>query len=332
MRFLSPYHLLLLLTIPALYFLQKRQGTGHIKFSALKGINAAVSPALRIRNYLKWLSYVILSLVVIASARPQVSIGGGNVPSEGIDMVMIIDVSGSMKTIDSIPLGGLKPEMKSKPQDMETRLDKVKRISRQFVKNRKEDRIGIIAFAGHSVIVSPLTQDYKLLDRQIAALDFNLITDGTALGMVLVSGINMLKDSERKEKAVIVLTDGLNNAGEIEPIQAAYLAKSYNVKIYAIEMGSFAENEILREQSSWEGVEHRLLDKMSRFTSGKHFVIPDSGQLYEVFNEIEKSEKSKVDLAGYADYVEIYPQLVLAAAVLLVMQIVLLNTRYRKIP
>ncbi|MBI3599360.1 MAG: VWA domain-containing protein, partial [Nitrospinae bacterium] len=256
MRFLSPYHLLLLLTIPALYFLQKRQGTGHIKFSALKGINAAVSPALRIRNYLKWLSYVILSLVVIASARPQVSIGGGNVPSEGIDMVMIIDVSGSM-----------------------------------------------------------LTQDYKLLDRQIAALDFNLITDGTALGMVLVSGINMLKDSERKEKAVIVLTDGLNNAGEIEPIQAAYLAKSYNVKIYAIEMGSFAENEILREQSSWEGVEHRLLDKMSRFTSGKHFVIPDSGQLYEVFNEIEKSEKSKVDLAGYADYVEIYPQLVLAAAV-----------------
>jgi len=331
-RFLSPYCLFLLLTVPALYFLQKRRGTGHIKFSAIKGINAVVSPALKIRNYLKWLSYVILSLFVIASARPQVNIGGGKVPSEGIDMVMIIDVSGSMKTIDKLPLGGLKPGMKSKPQDMESRLDKVKLISRQFVKNRKEDRIGVIAFAGNSVIVSPPTQDYKLLDRQIAALDFNLTTDGTALGMALASGINMLKDSERKEKSIIVLTDGLNNAGEIEPIHAAYLAKNYNVKVYAIEMGSFAENEILREQSIWEGVEHRLLDKMSRFTGGKHFVIPDSGQLYSVFNEIEKAEKSKVDVAGYADYVEIFPQFALPAVVLLTIQVVLLNTRYRKIP
>lgn len=289
---------------------------------------------MRIRNLIKGLSYIILSLILLASARPQVSVGGGKVPSEGIDIAMIIDVSGSMKTLDKVPQNtqGAGIAVSSTFMDAENRLTKVKRASRQFVKTRKEDRIGLIAFAGKNVLAAPLTQDYRLLDRQIASLDFNLTTDGTALGMAIASGINMLKQSERKEKAVIILTDGINNAGEIEPVQAAYLAKNYNVKIYPIEMGSFAENEMLREQSNWEGAEPKLLTKMAEFTGGKHFVIPDSGQLYAVYNEIEKAEKSRVDVGGYADYVDIYPHLIIAAVLLLVVQTILLNTRYRKIP
>lgn len=334
MSFLSPYCLLLIGVIPLLYVFRRRQGPHTVYFPLSRGLKTQVPAALRIRSYLRGLSYIILVLMVFAAARPQVSVGGGKVPSEGIDMAMIIDVSGSMKTLDKLPLGvrGKGVPSGPTPLDMETRLTKVKRVSRLFVKNRKEDRIGLIAFAGKSVFVSPLTQDYKLLDKQIAGLDFNLTTDGTALGMALASGVNMLKDSERKSKAIIILTDGINNSGDIEPVQAAYIAKSYNVKIYPIEMGSFAENEMLREQSNWEGSEPKLLDRMAVFTGGKHFVIPDSGKLYAVYNEIEKAEKSRVDMAGYADYVELYPQLVVAAIFLFLGQIVLLNTRYRKIP
>lgn len=333
MTFLSPYYLIFLSVIPLLYFLQKRQGPGQIKFSAIKGLKAGASKALRIRNLLKALGYVILALIVIASARPQISVGGGKVPSEGIDIVMAIDVSGSMKTMDKLPdKGAVLPDMETL-MATETRLAKVKLVSRGFVRTRKEDRIGLIAFAGKSVIMSPLTQDYRLLDKQIASLDFNLTTDGTALGMALASGINMLKDSGRKEKAIIILTDGISNAGEIDPVQSAYLSKTYNVKVYPIEMGSFAENRILREQqANWGGEEVKLLDQIADFTGGRHFAIPDGDALYAVYNEIERAEKSKVDVEGFADYVEIYPHLVLAAILLLTVQIVLLNTRYRKIP
>lgn len=334
MTFLSPYFLVSLAVLPLLFILQKRHEKRHIHFSSTRGLKGPVPKALIFRQYVRGLSYLVLALLAVASARPQITVGGGKVPSEGIDIAMVIDVSGSMKTLDKLPFGSMKAGTKFTltPLDMETRLAKVKRVSRHFVKNRKEDRIGVIAFAGKSIIISPLTQDYKLLDKQIASLDFNLTTDGTALGMAISSGINMLKDSERKEKAIIILTDGVNNSGEIEPVQAAYLARNFNVKIYPIEMGSFVENEILREQSNWEGAEPRLLDNVAAYTGGKHFVIPDSEKLYEVYNEIERSEKSKVNVAGFADYVEIYPQLVGAAALLLVMQIVLLNTKYRKIP
>lgn len=332
MNFLSPYCLLLLGAIPLLYFFQNKQGPRRIYFSALKGTKVPAPPALKIRSCLGGLSYIILALIALASSRPQVSIGGGKVPSEGIDMVMIIDVSGSMKTIDKLPAKGAMIDIGTL-MATETRLAKVKQVSRRFARTRKGDRIGLIAFAGKSVIISPLTQDYRLLDRQIASLDFNLTTDGTALGMALASGINMIKDSERKEKAIIILSDGITNAGHIDPVQAAFLSKNYNVKIYPIEMGSFAENEILKEQTAnWGGEEAKLLDQIADFTGGKHFTIPDGDALYAVYNEIERAEKSKVDVTGYADYVEIYPHLVLAALVLLVMQTVLLNTRYGKIP
>jgi len=332
-NFLSPYCLLLLVTIPALYFLQNRHGRGHIRFSSIKGVNPAVPAALRIRNYIRGLSYIILALIATAAARPQVSVGGGKMPSEGIDMVMVIDVSGSMKTIDKLPADGAAiPDIETLMQT-ETRLAKVKQVSRRFVRTRKEDRIGLIAFAGKSVITSPLTLDYRLLDRQIASLDFNLTTDGTALGMALASGINMLKDSERKEKAVIILSDGISNAGDIEPVQAAYLSRNYNIKVYPIEMGTFAENTVLREQAAnWSGEEVKLLDQIADFTGGKHFSIPDGDALYAVYNEIERAAKSRVEVAGYANYMEIYPHLVAIAVLLLVMQAVLLNTRYRKIP
>lgn len=332
MNFLSPYYLLLLGAIPFFYFFQNKQGPRRIYFSALNGAKVPAPPALRIRNYLRWLSFVILALIAMAAARPQISVGGGKVPSEGIDMVMIIDVSGSMKTIDKLPAKGTIIDIGTL-MATETRLAKVKQVSRRFVRTRKEDRIGLIAFAGKSVIMSPLTQDYRLLEGQIASLDFNLTTDGTALGMALASGINMLKDSERKEKAIIILSDGISNAGDIEPVQAAYLSKNYNIKVYPIEMGTFAKNEILREQSAnWGGEEVKLLDQIADFTGGKHFSISDGDALYAVYNEIERAEKSKVDVAGYANYVEIYPHLVIAAVLLLIMQIVLLNTRYRKIP
>lgn len=333
MKFAAPYFLLLLPVILLLPLLgRKKAPSSHVKFSMTGWIpGPPVSTSLKIRKLLNALVYPILLLLALAMARPQMIQGGNKTPSEGIDMVLVMDISGSMKTLDILPPELRPPDQikNDRYQDTENRLSKVKRVARNFVAERKDDRIGIVAFAGKSVIISPLANDYKLLDKLLSELNFEMISDGTAVGNAVASAVTILKESERKSKAILMLTDGLNNAGYIEPAQGSYFAKSYGIKFYPIEMGSFAQNQLAREQNEQDA---NILTKMALLTGGQHFIIPTADYLYAVYSEIERIEKTELAAKGLPDYMELFPALLVAVLALLVAQFVLLNTRYRSLP
>lgn len=333
MKFVEPYYFLLL---PLLLLLplwgRKKVASSHVRFSMAGWVPSSSLPrTLRIRRMLNALLYPILALLVLAMARPQVIQGGDKTPSEGIDMVLVVDISGSMKTLDVLPPELRPPDQihNDRYQDMENRLSKVKRVARNFIADRKNDRIGVVAFAGKSVIISPLTNDYKLLDKLLEGLNFELITDGTAVGNALASAVTILKESERKSKAILMLTDGLNNAGHIEPAQGSYFAKSYGIRFYPIEMGSFVQNRLALEQGQQDA---DILTKMALLTGGQHFIIPTADYLYGVYSEIERIEKTRMEDRGLPDYVDLFPALLAAVMTLLVARFVLLNTRYRTLP
>ncbi len=333
MKFDSVYFLFLLLVIPLLPFLSRGKGKDrYVRFSMAGIMPSSQAPkSLKIQKLLNALIYPILILLVITMARPQMIMAGKNIPAEGIDMVLVIDVSGSMKSLDVLPkeLRPADQKENERYQDTEDRLSKVKKVARNFVSNRKDDRIGIVAFAGRSVVVSPLTNDYRLLDKLLMGLNFDLITDGTTVGNAITSAVTMLKESERKSRAILMLTDGLNNAGDIEPAQGAYFARHYGIKLYPIEMGSFAQNSLALQQNEQDA---NLLPKIALFTGGKHFVIPTADYLYSVYSEIERIEKTSIEEKGLPSHRELFPYFLLFALLMLVGRFVLLNTRYRSLP
>ena len=331
MIFKEPWILLLFPVIAAVLYLARRKVTSSsIRFSS-EELVGPVRPTLKLtlsRN-LFYLRMGVALLFVLALAQPRMPLGETKVRTEGIDIVLTIDSSGSMLAED-FKIG----------RSRQNRLEVVKRVVEQFIKERKNDRIGMIAFAARAYTVCPLTLDHPWLIKNLARIKIGAIEGGTAIGSAISSSLNRLKDSEAEGKIIILLTDGINNAGRISPLTAAEAARALGIKIYTIGAGTKGLahypmlgfwGETVYQKVKIE-VDEATLKKVARISGGKYFRATDTKSLEEIYNEIDFLEKTPVEEAGFQEYRELFPPLVILGLILLISEIILSNTILRKLP
>ena len=329
MRFANTYFLIFLLVIPLIvyrYFYVKRAKVGSIRFSDLgtvKQIRRSLS--LRLRHILIVLRILVIALLVLAMARPQSGEKGEEILTEGVDIILAIDVSSSMKAEDFKP---------------KNRLHVAKQVVADFIRGRKNDRLGMVVFAAKSFTQCPLTLDYGILLNFLDQVEIGIIEDGTAIGMAIANCVNRLRDSDAKSKVVILLTDGINNRGEIDPITAASTAKATGVKIYTVGAGKRGsalypvDDPIFGRRYVRMPVEidEETLQEIARTTGAKYYRATDGEALAKIYKEIGEMEKTEIKTKEYIRYTELFWFFLLPAMVLLGGEIVLANTRFRKIP
>ena len=323
--------ILIILLIPLILFKYFRfKGSNTITFPSL-GVLKRIKPSwtIKARHILIILRSVVILLIVIGLARPQAGKEESEITTEGIDIVLTLDVSGSMLAED-FEINGRRFN----------RLVVVKEVVEDFVKGRTNDRIGMVIFSGRAYTQCPLTSDYGVLLEFLEKVKIGMIEDGTAIGSAIGTSINRIKDTKSKSKVVILLTDGRNNAGEIDPLTAAEIAKTLNVKIYTIGAGTtglapfpatdFFGNKVLKPVKV--DIDDELLTKIAEMTGGKYFRATDTESLKEVYAEIDTLEKTKIEVKQYTEYDELFRYFVLTAFGLLVVEIILSNTKFRKVP
>ena len=321
--------LLLLFLVPWLMQqlrVHQTKKTGSLRFSNVARVQQ-IRPSRWTRYYrlLPAVRVLTLILLIVAFARPQSSTGDEAIDTEGIDIILTLDVSGSMQAEDFQP----------------NRLEAAKRVAAEFIRGRRHDRIGLVVFAGHSAIQAPLTIDYDVVLTLLDNVQNGMLQeDGTAIGMAVANSVNRLRNSAAKSKVIILLTDGVNNKGEIDPLTAANLAKSMQLKIYTIGAGSngpavVTVNDPLfgpRQVQIQAELDEKTLAAMAELTGGKYFRATDEKSLSRIYAEIDQLEKTKIEMQQYKEYVELFPYFVSAAFALLTLEILLTQTRLRKIP
>lgn len=327
--FAHPYLLLLLLVVPLLvawYVLRYRKHKPALQFSNI-ALMQGVRKSLRQRTYhlLFVLRMVAVTALIIALARPQRMLSRQDMKVEGIDIVLAMDVSGSMLAEDFRP----------------NRLEAAKKVAADFIDGRKNDRMGLVVFAGEAFTQVPLTIDHHILLKQLHGLKSGLLKDGTALGDGLATAINRIKDSEAKSKVIILLTDGINNQGSVDPQSAAEIAALYNVRLYTIGVGTHGMAPYpLRDpygrvhyQNIPVELDEPLLTHMAQSTpEGRYFRATSRNSLQNIFKQIDKMEKSKIDVTQYAQTKdEFFPLLILAFAAML-LELLLGLLYYRSTP
>lgn len=327
MEFANPKLLWLLLLVPALilwYVLRHKKQEAPLSFSCLNGfVKLPKTWKAYLRHLLIVLKMAALSLLIVALARPQSSSTNSTSNIEGIDIVMAMDVSGSMLARD------LKPD----------RLTAAKRVASDFVKDRPGDRMGLVIFSGETFTQVPLTTDHGVMLNMLAEMKNGIIDDGTAIGDGLATSISRLKDSEAVSKVVILLTDGMNNAGSVDPYTAAEMAKLYGIRVYTIGVGTYGTAPYPM-QSPFGGVviqqikveiDEKLLTTIANSTGGKYFRANNNQKLDEIYQEIDKLERSKIEVTEFRRlHEEFYPLVALALALLLI-EFLLRKTIFRTI-
>jgi len=328
-RFANPEFFALFAVIPFLvywYLKKNNRSVGTLRYSNLGTVKAArKSPVARYRHILFVLRIVAISLLIVCFARPQSGQTEQEVITEGIDIILAMDISSSMLAEDFKP---------------KNRLEAAKDVAAEFVKGRHNDRIGLVVFAGQSYTQCPLTLDYGILLKFLDEIKIGSIEDGTAIGMGIATCVNRLRNSEAKSKVVILLTDGRNNRGEIDPITAAKVAKAFDVKIYTIGAGKRGdalypiEDPIFGKRYVRMPVEidEDLLREVATITGGKYFRATDRTSLEKIYKEIGELEKTKIEVKEYTRYKELFVKYLIIALAVLVFEIVLANTRFRKLP
>lgn len=270
------------------------------------------------------LRMLALAAIITALARPQSHNDERNVEGEGIDIVLCIDVSGSMLAQDFHP----------------NRLEAAKRVAVDFVHNRPADRIGLVIFAGESFTQCPVTSDHAVLESQILQIDGGFLVDGTAIGSGLTTSVDRLRSSEAKSKIVILLTDGENNGGLIDPKTAKEIAKSYNIKVYTIGIGSdgYANTpvqgpggQVIMQQEK-VNIDEGLLKEIASETGGKYFRAKDNQALAGIYGEIDQLEKTKLNITVTRRYTERFQPLVFLAIGFLLAELILRFTVFRQFP
>ena len=328
MHFASPYYLwLLALLIPmiAYYVWRTMQGGAAIQISTIQGLKGAPRT---VRYYLRHLPFVLraaaFALLVVALARPQDVEQNVSTSTEGIDIMLSIDVSGSMLARD------FKPD----------RITAAKEVAGSFISDRYGDRIGLVAFAGEAFTQSPLTTDQSTLQTLLARIRSGLIEDGTAIGNGLATAINRLRESEAKSKVIILLTDGINNRGEIAPMTAAEIARAQGIRVYTIGVGSrgtapypavdmFGNMTFINQKVE---IDEKTLTEIARLTGGRYFRATDKEKLQAIYDEINQLEKSRVEVTERITYHELFLGWVLAALALLTAELLLSNLVLKRIP
>jgi Ca-activated chloride channel family protein len=329
--FAHPWVLLLLLTLPLLAWLKgKFGGTAGVTFSNTSML-AKIGHRRRSRAgaFLALLTYLALALFIVALARPQLGRVTTRVQATGVDIMLALDVSRSMLAED-FTIGNRRAN----------RIDAVKLVTEQFIRERPNDRIGLVAFAGRPYLVSPLTLDHDWLIRNLERLRIGLVEDGTAIGSAIASAANRLKDKEAKTKLIVLLTDGDNNAGKVQPLTAAEAAKALGIRIYTIGAGTEGEapfpltNQFGRTvyRNVLVKFDEKTLQEIAAMTSGEYFRATDTNSLRTIFGEIDKLEKSKIEVEKTAQYRDIFMWFLIPALGFLALEILLSQTIWRRLP
>lgn len=325
--FLHPKFFWLFTLIPfaiAWYVWKRNQQTATLKVSSIKGFQTTNSWLPKLKPVLFVLRILTLSLIITALARPRtVDISNKTKTTRGIDIVMAIDVSGSMLARD------LKPN----------RLESLKKVAADFVKDRPNDRFGIVVYAAESYTKTPVTSDKSIVLEAIRGIKYdNVIQDGTGIGMGLATAVNRLKDSKAKSRVIILLTDGVNNSGFIEPETAADIAKEYGLKVYTIGIGTngnaespyaYAPNGKLLYQMMPVEIDEQLMKNIALKTDGKYFRATSNSKLQEIYEEINKLETTEIEEQKFYNYDEKFRPLIWIAGLLLLLEILLRQTLFK---
>lgn len=325
--FLNPGFFWLFLLLPLIIGWQiwkRNEQSATLKMSSLKGFKASSSLLARLKPFLFVLRLLALASMIIALARPRtVNISSKTKTTKGIDIVLAIDVSSSMLARD------LKPN----------RMEALKRVASDFIQSRPNDRIGLVVYAGESYTKTPVTSDKAVVIDALNGIKFdNVLQDGTAIGTGLATAINRLKDSKAKSKIIILLTDGVNNSGTIEPETASDIAREYGLKVYTIGLGTngmaeypyalAANGDFIFKMMKVE-IDQELMKSIAKNTGGKYFRATSNQKLETIYDEINKLETTEIEELKFYDYDEKYRPFLLFAGILLLLEIGLRNTVYR---
>lgn len=319
--------LFLLLLIPALsawYYFRQKYRESDMRFSSLLPFSEVSSTRKERGRHLPFIiRMAALALLIFALARPQSTSHGENVYSEGIDIVLALDISGSMLAEDFHP----------------NRIEAAKAVAQEFISGRTNDRIGLVIFSSESFTQCPLTVDYAVLKNLLKPVKPGMIEDGTAIGLGIANAVNRLKDSKSKSKVIIMLTDGVNNRGEIDPTTAAQIAASYGIRVYTVGMGTIGEAPYpaqtpfgIRYQMMPVDLDENALTKIAEITDGKYFRATDNATLEKIYKEIDRLEKTRIEVRSYRHFTELFYSYVGLALFLLMVDVGISKTWLRKLP
>ncbi len=326
-RFASPLFLWLLVLIPLIGFMlwrRRRLREVTVQFSSLQAL-ASIGPTLRerLRHVPTALRFIVIAVLIVALARPQSVSSRQNMTTEGIDIVLLIDISGSMLAEDFSP----------------NRLEAAKQVAGEFIDARQSDRIGLVIFSAESFTQCPLTTDYAVLKNLLGQVQNGMVEDGTAIGLAIANGVNRLKDSKAKSKVMILLTDGVNNRGEIDPITAAKIAATYGIRVYTVGVGAQGQAPYpvqtpfgIRRQLIPVDLDEKVLTAVADMTGGKYYRATDNRTLKSIYHEIDRLERTKIDVTAYRRYTEHFGWWLTGGLAALLLEVGLAATVLRKNP
>ena len=327
-RFADPFYLLLLGIVPTViywYVVRGRRQVGTLKYSSLTLIKRADRRHSGRRLYaLVGLRNLALIALIVAFARPQTGVTAENVTTDGIDIVMALDLSTSMLAEDLEP----------------NRIEATKQVATDFVRGRRNDRIGLVVFAGNAFTQAPLTLDYGMVSTVLSELETGIIEDGTAIGMGLATAVKRLQDSDASSKVIVLLTDGRNNRGEIDPVTAAQMAQALDIRIYAIGAGTQGVARVpvddplfgRRYAQMRVDIDETTLQETAALTGGRYFRATDRESLEQIYTEIDELEKTELEVEQFTRYGELFHIPLLLGLTLLLLEACLARTVMRKIP
>ncbi|MBN2166294.1 MAG: VWA domain-containing protein [Marinilabiliaceae bacterium] len=316
--------LILLIPLIAWYILKHKHIQASLQISTLQGFNKHSQHVFDIIRHIPFaLRILSIATIITVLARPQAANRLENKLTEGIDIIMALDVSGSMQAMDFTP----------------NRLEAAKSVATEFVSGRQDDKIGLVVFAGESFTQCPLTTDKKVLVNLFNDISLGMLEDGTAIGMGLATAVSRIKDSQAKSKVIILLTDGENNMGDIAPLTAAEIAKTFGIRVYTVGVGTIGMAKVPKQTVfgiQYDYVEAKIdeptLKSMAEMTGGKYFRATDNEKLASIYEEIDKMEKTKIEIKEYMKRSEEFLPFALLAALLLIAEILIRNTLLRNLP
>lgn len=329
MIFANPsYIYLLLLLIPLIgwYFWKMRKSQASVEMSSSQAFDApkAVTAKVYLRHVPFVLRMIAIALVIVILARPQSTNSWQNSSTEGIDIMMAIDISSSMLAQDLRP----------------NRLEAAKNVAAAFINGRPNDNIGLVVFSAESFTQCPLTTDHAILLNLFKNIQSGMIEDGTAIGLGLANAVSRIKDSQAKSKVIILLTDGSNNRGEIAPVTASEIAKTFGIRVYTIGVGTKGEapypfrlpGGMIQTQMIPVDIDEPTLKQIATTTGGQYFRATDNASLKEIYSEIDQMEKTKISVREYSKKQEEYKNIALLLLALLLLELLLKHTLLKKIP
>lgn len=329
-RFADPLVLLSLLLVPLYLFAElrfARRRTPAFLYPAVAAIRKASGKGLPWKRFLKLaVRAAVLTLVVLAVARPQAGSGSESVITEGIDIVLAIDVSASMKAEDFAP---------------KNRLAVAKDVVSDFIEGRTSDRIGMVVFAAQGFTQCPLTLDYNVLLELLSSVEIGMIDErSTAIGTAIATATNRLRESDAESKVVILLTDGRSNAGEIDPVTAAHAAKAVGVRVYTIGAGTPEGGRVPIDDPVWgrryaniaTDIDEEALEEIASITGGRYYRAKTEGMLADVYRKIGELETTRIEVKHFTTYTELAPRFIVAGLLLLVLELLVSAIFVRGLP